>query len=79
MSEQNILISFQNFFVESDETSTITESVITKIKKIFLLKDADSIVNKFKEIFNIEEEIKIKKISIGGGQIQTQKKLNTIY
>jgi hypothetical protein len=67
MTEQNILISFQNFFVESDETSTITESVITKIKKIFLLKDADSIVNKFKEIFNIEEEIKIKKISIGGG------------
>ena len=40
MIERNILISFQNFFVESDETSTIKESVITKIKKIFLLKDA---------------------------------------
>ena len=66
MTEQNILISFQNFFVESDET-TINESVITKIKKIFLLKDAGLIVDKFKEIFNIEEEIKIKKISIGEG------------
>lgn len=67
MTERNILISFQNFFVESDETSTIKESVITKIKKIFLLKDAGLIVDKFKEIFNIKEEIKIKKISIGGG------------
>lgn len=61
MTERNILISFQNFFVESDETSTIKESVITKIKKIFLLKDAGLIVDKFKEIFNIKEEIKIKK------------------
>jgi hypothetical protein len=71
MTERNILISFQNFFVESDETAALNESVITKIKKIFLLKDADSIVKNFKDIFSIKDDIKISKINIGGANLDT--------
>lgn len=59
------LISFHNFF--NAETSQLNESVIHKIKKIFLAKDADYLVKQFKEIFNITEEIIYSKVSIGGG------------
>ena len=59
------LITFNNFF--NDETSELNESVIHKIKKIFLAKDADYLVKQFKEIFNIPEEISYAKVSIGGG------------
>ena len=64
-NESRRLISFHNFF--NDETSQLNESVIHKIKKIFLAKDADYLVKQFKEIFNISEEIIYDKVSIGGG------------
>jgi hypothetical protein len=63
--ESRRLISFHSFF--KDETSQLNESVIHKIKKIFLAKDADYLVKQFKEIFNIQEEIIYNKVSIGGG------------
>ena len=63
--ESRRLISFHNFF--KDDTSQLNESVIHKIKKIFLAKDADYLVKQFKEIFNIPEEITYTKVSIGGG------------
>lgn len=63
--ESRRLISFHNFF--KDETSQLNESVIHKIKKIFLAKDADYLVKQFKEIFNIDDELVYAKVSIGGG------------
>lgn len=63
--ESRRLITFNNFF--NDETSELNESVIHKIKKIFLAKDADYLVKQFKEIFNIPEEISYTKVIIGGG------------
>ena len=64
-NESRRLITFNNFF--NDDTSQLNESVIHKIKKIFLAKDADYLVKQFKEIFNIPEEISYAKVSIGGG------------
>ena len=64
-NESRRLITFSNFF--NDETSQLNESVIHKIKKIFLAKDADYLVKQFKEIFNIPEEITYTKVNIGGG------------
>lgn len=61
------LISFHNFFIESDETNQLNESVINKIKKIFLARNADYLVKQFKEIFNITDEITYTKVTIGGG------------
>lgn len=55
------VIDFNNFFEEG-----LGESVINKIKKIYFLKDAESIVKEFKSIFDIDDDIKISKISIGG-------------
>ena len=63
--ESRRLITFNNFF--NDETSQLNESVIHKIKKIFLAKDADYLVKQFKEIFNIDDELVYTKVSIGGG------------
>ena len=63
--ESRRLITFNNFF--KDETSQLNESVIHKIKKIFLAKDADYLVKQFKEIFNIDDELVYAKVSIGGG------------
>lgn len=65
-SDNRKFISFQNFFVKEDETNLIKESVINKIKELYLMKDADKLVKKFKEIFEITNEIKIKKVEIGG-------------
>ncbi len=55
------VIDFNNFFEEG-----LSESVINKIKKIYFLKDAESIVKEFKKIFDIDDDIKISKINIGG-------------
>lgn len=55
------IINFNNFFDEG-----LNESVINKIKKLYFLKDAESIVKEFKNIFSIDDEIKASKISIGG-------------
>jgi hypothetical protein len=55
------IIDFNNFFEEE-----LSESVINKIKKLYFLKDAVSIVKEFKNIFSIDDEIKISKVSIGG-------------
>lgn len=52
------IIDFNNFFHED-----LSESVINKIKKLYFLKDAESIVKEFKNIFDIDDNIKI---SIGG-------------
>ncbi len=57
------LISFHNFF---NETAQLNESVIHKIKKIFLARDADYLVKQFKEIFNIDNNIIYSKVHIGG-------------
>ena len=55
------IIDFNNFFDED-----LNESVINKIKKLYFLKDAVSIVKEFKNIFSIDDKIKITKINIGG-------------
>ncbi len=55
------VIDFNNFF-----DNDLSESVINKIKKIYFLRDAESIVKEFKNIFNINDDIKISKIDIGG-------------
>lgn len=55
------IIDFKDFFDKD-----LNESVINKIKKLYFLKDAESIVNEFKNIFDINDEIKISKINIGG-------------
>ena len=62
--ENSKLISFHNFF--NDETSHLNESVIHKIKKIFLARDAEYLVKQFKEIFNIDDNIIYSKVPIGG-------------
>lgn len=55
------VIDFNNFFDKD-----LNESVINKIKKLYFLKDAESIVREFKKIFDINDEIKTSKINIGG-------------
>lgn len=55
------VIDFNNFF-----DANLSESVINKIKKIYFLRDAESIVKEFKNIFDIDDDIKISKIDIGG-------------
>lgn len=55
------IIDFKDFFDED-----LNESVINKIKKLYFLKDVDSTVKEFKNIFNIDDEIKISKTNIGG-------------
>jgi hypothetical protein len=55
------ILDFNNFFDED-----LNESVINKIKKLYFLKDAESIVEEFKNIFSIDDMIKITKINIGG-------------
>lgn len=55
------VIDFNNFF-----DNDLSESVINKIKKIYFLRDAESIVKEFKNIFDINDDIKISKIDIGG-------------
>ena len=50
-----------------EESSRKNESVINKISKLFLLKDADRVLSKFKEIFDIEDNtIKLQKVEVGG-------------
>ena len=64
-----MLISFRDYFnkiCEEKELQNINESVINKIKHLFLLKSPDSIVAEFKKIFNINDDIKINKVDIGG-------------
>ena len=61
MNERNYIIDFKNFF-----DADLNESVINKIKKLYYLKDADSIVKEFKNIFSIDDEIKTSKVYIGG-------------
>ena len=68
--------SFRDYFYYLlEENSSINESVINKISKLFLLTDADKIVNQFKKIFNIDDVIKLKRIDIGGSY---EPNINTI-
>lgn len=61
-------ISFRDYYEYLlEESSRKNESVINKISKLFLLKDAQRVLDKFKEIFNIEDnKIKLKQVEIGG-------------
>lgn len=59
-------ISFQKFFIEEDETILLKESIINKIKNLYFINDADKLVNEFKKIFEIHDNIRIKKVEIGG-------------
>ncbi len=64
-----MLISFRDYFnkiCEEKELQNINESVINKIKHLFLLKSPDRVVDEFKKIFNINDDIKISKVDIGG-------------
>ena len=60
--------SFRDYYCYLlEESSRKNESVINKISKLFLLKDADRVLSKFKEIFDIEDNtIKLQKVEIGG-------------
>lgn len=61
-------ISFSDYYEYLlEESSRRNESAINKISKLFLLKDAQRVLDKFKEIFNITDEtIKLKQVEIGG-------------
>ena len=64
-----MLINFRDYFnkiCEEKELQNINESVINKIKHLFLLKSPDRVVDEFKKIFNINDDIKISKVDIGG-------------
>lgn len=60
--------SFRDYYYYLlEESSRKNESVINKISKLFLLKDAERALSKFKEIFDIEDNtIKLQKVEIGG-------------
>ncbi len=73
------LISFRDYFnkiCEETEIKDINESVMNKIKKLFLLRDADKIVDEFKKTFNITDDIKIKKVQIGGSYNTATKEIS---
>lgn len=61
-------ISFRDYYEYLlEESSRKNESVINKISKLFLLKDAQRVLDKFKKIFNIDDDkIKLKQVEIGG-------------
>ena len=64
-----MLISFRDYFnkiQEEKELQNINESVINKIKHLFLLKSPDKIVDEFRRIFDINDDIKISKVDMGG-------------
>ena len=64
-----MLINFREHFKElciEAEIEKIQESVINKIKKLFLIRDPNLLLKEFKTIFDIKEDIKISKVSIGG-------------
>jgi hypothetical protein len=58
--QRNKVIDFRNFF-----ESELSESVINKIKNLYYIKDPNKIVDEFKKIFDIADNIKISKINIG--------------
>jgi hypothetical protein len=61
-------ISFRDYYhYLLEESSRKNESVINKISKLFLLKDPERVLDKFKEIFDINDStIKLEKVEIGG-------------
>ncbi len=61
-------ISFRDYYYYLlEESSRKNESVINKISKLFLLKDGERALKKFKEIFDIEDDtIILQKVDIGG-------------
>lgn len=59
--QTNKVIDFNEFF-----DSELSESVINKIKNLYYIKDPNKIVDEFKKIFDIVDNIKISKINIGG-------------
>ena len=61
-------ISFRDYyFYLLEENSRTNESVINKISKLFLLKNGERVLKKFKEIFDINDDtIKLEKVEIGG-------------
>lgn len=71
-------ISFRDYYYYLlEESSRKNESVINKISKLFLLKDADRVLSKFKEIFDIEDNtIKLQRVEIGGNY---DPNTNTVY
>ena len=60
--------SFRDYYYYLlEESSRKNESAINKISKLFLLKDGERVLSKFKEIFDIEDNtIKLQKVEIGG-------------
>ena len=60
--------SFRDYYYYLlEESSRKNESVINKISKLFLLKDPERVLSKFKEIFDINDTtIKLKEVEIGG-------------
>lgn len=64
-----MLIGFRDYFnkiCEEKELQNINESVINKIKHLFLLKSPDKIVDEFRRVFDINDDIKISKVDMGG-------------
>lgn len=61
-------ISFRDYYYYLlEENSSANESVINKISKLFLLTDGGRVLQKFKEIFDIDDNsIKLQKVEIGG-------------
>ena len=59
-------INFKDFFKEFKEDKYINESVINKISKLYFIKNPEFLVQEFKKIFNIDDNIKLEKIEMGG-------------
>lgn len=62
-------VSFREYFKNSgvaDEDGEIRESVIHKIKHLYLITEPNKIVQEFKKIFDINDNITYEKIEIGG-------------
>ena len=72
----NKLINFREFvrLTEDELQYILKESVINKIKTLYLVKDPEKLVLEFKKIFDIKDDIKIEKVDIGGS-INTESKI----
>lgn len=72
------LINFTEYFKQiciEEENKQIRESVINKIKHLFYIDKPEKVVQEFKKIFNITDDIEISKVSIGGNYNPYTKKI----
>lgn len=72
------LINFTEYFkelCEKEENKQIRESVINKIKHLYYINKPEKLVQEFRKIFNIQDDIKIKKVEFGGSYNPNSKEI----